>query len=88
MRRGPRKRFICKRNEHDMTDEKNVWVRPSDGKRYCRACMAVTRAVRRAYKMIATQDAKFIAEENEDAILYNAVTGERMTYVELFWDEK
>jgi len=39
------KRDVCIKGLHNMTPE-NVWTRPSDGRRYCRACKAASRAAR------------------------------------------
>jgi hypothetical protein len=44
--RAKPRRETCKRGLHAMTPE-NVWVRPSDGRHYCRACQKETPSYKR-----------------------------------------
>jgi len=67
---------LCKRGLHELT-EANVWIRPNDGRRYCRICRKVTRKLRKAENK---------AQQEEADNLYNAVTGERMLFKDLFWN--
>lgn len=43
---------ICRAFLHAMTPD-NVWTRPSDGARYCRACMQVHREARKTLRRMA-----------------------------------
>lgn len=60
----------------------NVWTRPSDGKRYCRACLSAARRRSPSYLLPAMAKAEARIAERENW-LFNDETGKRMTEDEL-----
>lgn len=64
----------CVKGKHDMTPE-NVWIRPSDGHRYCRACKTESRKTTRLIKAVE-------AEDQSERRLLNAETGEPISWTD------
>lgn len=94
MRKGST-RIRCVRGQHNMLGD-NVYVRPGDGKRYCRACMKATRQYyygtlsdgsdacfdpsRKAGNRTERTPTRWIAERH----WLSEATGQRLLWSELF----
>ena len=81
------KRLTCIKGLHPLTDD-NVWIRPCDGRRYCRACQ---KATRRAYYLTLSETTGYPTEyspqpRRNEYHWYNLDTQTRLTWAELFWD--
>ena len=66
----------------------NVWIRPCDGCRYCRACM---KATRHKYYLTLNEVTLYPTEyspqpQRNEYHWYNFDTQRRLTWTELFWD--
>jgi len=49
------KRNMCVKKKHEMTKE-NTWIKPSNGKRHCKACQRMNRRINRVLGNIAEEE--------------------------------
>jgi hypothetical protein len=67
---------VCQSGKHDMTPD-NVWIRPSDGTRYCRACKSQSRRIRRVLnEVLKTVDEPCYITDSD---------GDRTSFHALYW---